>query len=149
MTFSALEIDPTRHSLRWYSAGAPPIFLHSRNGYLKALTCSGTPLGVENFSVGEVSHAIEPGQRILMFTDGAPELGLPSNKQLGLRNLARIFQDTANLEAEKVLSQMVATMDKRRVSEPQMDDIAFLLCEIGQQSEVKNLENRSEEIENR
>src|SRR5690606_35391330 len=75
-TALCLRVDPHAGTLTWASAGHPPAFLRRADGRIEPIESTAVMLGVidgESFQPNEQSCAIQPGDRILAYTDGASE----------------------------------------------------------------------------
>ena len=62
----------------------------------------------ERFGWPEIERcSFAPGERLVLFTDGATELQLESGEELGLFGLEQILADGAAAQASKVASELV------------------------------------------
>ncbi|MBA3397294.1 MAG: SpoIIE family protein phosphatase [Deltaproteobacteria bacterium] len=130
MTMGALMLDA--NSGRWvlYGAGAPPAFSWTaEDGNLKTHFCVGTPLGSEAFEFGQVEGALVPGMRMMLFTDGMPEIELADGKLLGMRRFARLCEATGSKPLDDAVSTLVTQMDQFRGAQKQDDDWTLVLLE--------------------
>ncbi len=81
--------------LRWVSAGHPPPLLLRESRLVKALevapaTPLGVPYGDDEIAVGQES--LEPGDTVLLYTDGLPEARLPDGEFFTLERLAEFIE---------------------------------------------------------
>lgn len=119
--------------LEWVNAGHPDPLLLRHGRHVKTLSCeSGLPFGL-GLQVGDypVGHEqLEPGDRVLLFTDGVVEARSPSGDQFGVERLV-------DLLSRKVADNLTAAESMRRVSRALLehqqarltDDATMLLLE--------------------
>ncbi len=130
MTMAALELNEFTGAFTLFSAGAPPIISLGQSGKHRTLFCAGTPLGTAgDFEPGRLDGQLEPADRILLYTDGIPEIMLPSGNALGLRKLGQIFERTAGKQLRDVASEIVASAAQAQGTTPQEDDWTFAVVE--------------------
>ncbi len=130
MTLSVAEVDANARKLRFWSAAAPPLLLLRAKGKAEALAQSGRPLGQAQIEVGTMEVSIEPGDRLLLFSDGVSELEVPGGKQLGLKRLSRLLTDTRGRGAAEAVAFLAEQLDAARAGQPQQDDITFAILDV-------------------
>jgi serine phosphatase RsbU (regulator of sigma subunit) len=128
------------------NAGHNPAFLVSSAGTpVRLIEASGTPLGMlpgSRYSVERVP--IEPGARILLYTDGLTEI-FQGEDEFGQERLMEAFRaiDTVSLSAsdlpaEDALTNLWTTLDTFSGGAPQQDDMsAIALCRLTSKSKEK------------
>jgi ligand-binding sensor domain-containing protein/serine phosphatase RsbU (regulator of sigma subunit) len=130
MTMAALELNETTGKWVLYNAGAPPIMSLSAAGKHRVHFCPGAPLGTENgFEVGRVEGQLQPTERILIYTDGIPEIILPNGNVLGMRRFAQLYEKTRSQSLRDVAASIIANSDQTRGTEPQLDDWTFTILQ--------------------
>ena len=130
MTMAALEVDETTGQWVLHSAGAPPIISLATTGKHRVHLCAGTPLGVDTaFSPGRVEGRLQPSERILICTDGIPEILLPNGSAMGMRRLAQAYEKTRNQPLKDAAMSIVQHADGIKDGKPQDDDWTFTLIE--------------------
>jgi ligand-binding sensor domain-containing protein len=130
MTMAALELDETTGRWVLYSAGAPPILMLDHTGKHKVLFAPGAPLGTEStFETGRLEGQLESGDRILIYTDGIPEISLPNGNVLGMRRFAQMYERTRNQNLKDAAAAMVQMADQTQGPTRQADDWTFTLIE--------------------
>lgn len=86
-------IDLESRAFRFSGAGGPPALLMHSGGTHECLECSGLPLGiVEDAPYDEASIALDEGDRLLLFSDGAVEIENASGEMLGIEGLIGILK---------------------------------------------------------
>jgi hypothetical protein len=98
VTALLLELDLDNGKVRWLSAGHPAPLLLRQGRVVKTLEAEaafplGLPLAPEVPPVAEES--LEPGDRILLYTDGFPEARLPNGELFGMERLAGFLEREA------------------------------------------------------
>ncbi len=105
MTLFVGIADPRMGKFQWNSAGHPPALLVRADGRLETLEPTGLVLGV----LPETSYpptepvAMETGDVLLLYTDGATEAQDPQGEMLGEAGLARILTDLRHDEPGEIL----------------------------------------------
>ncbi len=129
MTMSAIEVDGRTGRFNFYSAGGLPILRIRYDGRPRALPCTGSPLGSEQFDLGKVEGRMNPGERMLLYTDGIPEMPLAQGRLLGMRRFSMICESTGGLALDEAAQKIVLVSDSLRQNAPQYDDWTFALIE--------------------
>lgn len=130
MTMAVVEITPLADTLRYHSAGAPPIVLGGGNRGTECLTIAGTPLGSPRFEAASLERALGTGTRIHIFTDGLMEAQREDGRTYGLRRLGKCLEELASTPVESVCQGVVASIDQFAQGAPQDDDYTLLLLEV-------------------
>lgn len=92
------QLDPDTGVLRWINAGHPPPLLLRGNRVIKSLQGSrATPLGMPMFSTEPTiaEERLEPGDIVVLYTDGVVEARQTSGAQLGVNGLTQFLQREA------------------------------------------------------
>jgi ligand-binding sensor domain-containing protein len=132
MTMAALELDEATGWWVLHSAGAPPILSLGQSGKHKVHFCAGAPLGTESgFETGRVEGKLEPSDRILMYTDGIPELALPNGNVFGMRRFAQLYERTRAQDLRDAAATILLHADESLGGQPQLDDWTFTMIEWG------------------
>ncbi len=116
--------------LRYFNAAHPPPLLLGRDG-IKTLDSTGSlvcsPFRVKPPSVAEVT--LEPGDRLLAYTDGAFEARNEADEELGVERLAAAFEATRDLSLAEALARLLAEVKTFAGRRPLGDDVTLLLIE--------------------
>lgn len=132
MTMVAVEIDSRTGQFTIYSAGGTPLLLLKRGeDRARGLPCQGNPLGVGELELGTRTGQLEPGERLLLYTDGIPEIPISEDRLLGMRRFAKLFADTPHLGAQQAIAHMVTEADRLRGARAQDDDWTLVIIEWG------------------
>jgi len=130
MTMAAFEIQEATGQWILYSAGAPPVLSLNQNGKHRVHFCAGAPLGTETgFETGRVEGQLQPGDRMLLYTDGIPEIALPNGNVLGMRRFAQLYERTRSQDLREAAATIVLHADQSQAGQPQLDDWTFTMIE--------------------
>jgi PAS domain S-box-containing protein len=133
VTLIMLRIDPRSRALFYSNAGHPSGYLFSRTGEIKSsLDSSSTPLGIvadEEFPIGG-PLALEPGDLILLFTDGIFEARSPEGIPFGLERILQVVRDRIDLPNEAILENLRAAVCDFTGSDVLSDDVTILLVRV-------------------
>jgi serine phosphatase RsbU (regulator of sigma subunit)/streptogramin lyase len=129
MVLSAVEIDPDTGDFVVYSAGGLPVFVIHNRAQPKTYGSPGTPLGRDNFKLGATEGRLNPGDRILVLTDGLPEIELANGKLFGMRRIAQVYQSTIDLPVDVASQKILEAAMNAKGPNSQTDDWTFVLAE--------------------
>ena len=122
--------DSDRHRLKIARAGHPPPMIY-RSAEKKAVEakCSGVfPMGVDPYEQVPVTEAeLQPGDRILMYTDGITERFNSDGNTYGEERLLRQLAGDGNPQPEELLAAIMKDVDDFAGERPADDDQALLL----------------------
>jgi serine phosphatase RsbU (regulator of sigma subunit) len=129
MTLSAVEVDAGSGEVTIHSAGGMPVIRLSAAGESKVITCRGLPLGSETFKANTKTEKLQVGERLLVLTDGIPELQRTDGKMIGLRGIAKLFEETRGKSIAEGVAHIVENAEKIRGGRIQEDDWTFAIIE--------------------
>jgi serine phosphatase RsbU (regulator of sigma subunit) len=141
-----LRLDPASAEMEIVNAGHNPAFLVSSGDTpTRLIEASGTPLGMlpgSRYAIERVP--IEPGARILLYTDGLTEI-FQGEEEFGQDRLMDAFRDLdmtqssdRDHDAENTLTSLWTTLDTFSGGAPQQDDMsAIALCRLSGKSKEK------------
>jgi phosphoserine phosphatase RsbU/P len=85
-------VDVAGRTFRFAGAGNPTALVFRADGAVERLPCEGLPFGLmEDASYHETVAAFHPGDKLLLFTDGAVEVCNAAGEMLGVEGLIRIL----------------------------------------------------------
>jgi sigma-B regulation protein RsbU (phosphoserine phosphatase) len=109
VTLLLLRLDPRTRSLLYSSAGLCPGYVLDRRGRPKAVLAStGIPLGIDpagEFPTGPAT-TLEPGELVLLFTDGIVEAASLDGEQFGPERTLRIVREHRHETPEAILDAL-------------------------------------------
>ncbi|MBL9121194.1 MAG: serine/threonine-protein phosphatase [Phycisphaerae bacterium] len=85
-----VRIDPRSGQMTYANGGHPPLFVRSRGGTVREYDSTVPVLGVlqpQDFGVEDISVQLEPGDMLLLYTDGVFEARDRRNRKWGLARL--------------------------------------------------------------
>jgi sigma-B regulation protein RsbU (phosphoserine phosphatase) len=108
ITFFYAQLDGASRQLRYSNAGHnAPIVVH-RDGTHDRLDEGGSVLGIfqtQNFIAG--SCTLQPGDRVLLFTDGVAEASLPEGEEFGDARLIQLLRENCDASAEQLQKKIL------------------------------------------
>ena len=132
MTMAVIALDENG-AWELYSAGAPPIMTLDDAGKHRVHFCPGAVLGTEGeFEAGRITGTLKPGERILVYTDGIPEISMPDGNVLGIRRFGQLFESTRAQPVKDAVGTIVSYADQSLATTRQADDWTFALLEFTQ-----------------
>jgi PAS domain S-box-containing protein len=132
-TMMAARLDRKLGTLEVAGAGHPPAMIVSPNHGVRLLESRSAILGLLDDAVdAETSHqvAVQPGDRLVIYTDGLTESFNPRQEMLGINGLQQIVRDTSSLPLPLMKQEIIDRVAAWR-SGPAIDDISLVVLEIG------------------
>ena len=130
VTLFLLRLDPRTHSLLYANAGHWPGYVLDRRGRTKAVLAStGCPLGIDPagaFPAGPAT-TLEPGELVLLFTDGIVEAAPPDGKPFGLERTLGIVRAHQREAPDAILDALFHAVGDFSGHPPQDDLTAVIL----------------------
>jgi len=133
MSMFFLEIDPPKNTLRWVRAGHEPALVYDRAGRtFSELNGKGMVLGVDDgYRYEEFSRqGWNPGDIILIGTDGIHETRNENDQMYGQRRLRDIIQQHAGDPAQEINAGVINSVREHRGTAPQEDDVTLVVIKL-------------------
>jgi len=129
-TLFYLEIVPGSPRMRYLNAGHnPPFLLRARA--LETLEPSGRPLGMlPGVTYVEGSLDLEPGDLLVVYSDGLVEARNAAEEDFGVERLRRLLPELRGLTVEAAGGRLLAEVD-RFVGEERLHDDLSLVTVLG------------------
>ena len=115
------------------AAGMPPMLIHRRRtSEVEEVALPATPLGTLGTEYAETTRRVEPGDSILLMTDGFPELLNSGGHQLGYPRAAEEFAAAAvaSSDARGVIDALSTASHRWHGDLPPNDDITFVVVRL-------------------
>ncbi|NKQ52088.1 SpoIIE family protein phosphatase [Amycolatopsis sp. K13G38] len=128
-TAVVMDLQLSTGRIRWANAGHLPVFVSGQEGEVRALDRPNAPLmGVPfTFRLTEYEAKIDPGETVLLYTDGLIERRSQSIDD-GMDRLAGVFARTKGMDidaaGDHILRELLG-------EDEHDDDVCLLLCEWG------------------
>jgi serine phosphatase RsbU (regulator of sigma subunit) len=117
--------------MQWLNAGHPPALLLRASGELERLEASGMPIGMLEESVFEVEATrLEPGDRLVVYTDGLIEAQNLAHQFYGLEHLRASILANAGQPVGEFHRSILAALESFTQNEPQRDDITLAIVDL-------------------
>jgi serine phosphatase RsbU (regulator of sigma subunit) len=115
------------------SAGMPPVLLHrAREGRAEEIVLVGMPLGGLLSAYDERRLEIQPGDTLLLMTDGLPELTDPEGEPFGYGRVRETFEGLGGKRPEDVIAGLTAAAETWAGGQPAKDDITLVAIRVRQ-----------------
>jgi len=125
MTYIAIEVFPGGRLKCWFGGGPAPIVL-DLDGAPKKIRGAGNPLGFDPFEAVSAESSLEPGQKLILCTDGIPEMYGANGKMLRNNGFMSILKDTNGMSANAATEHVKSCLDDFR-KERNLEDDATLI----------------------
>ena len=123
-------IDANTRRFRYVCAGHPAPVLLSRSGEGRQLEASGFPIGILPHATWEESSvALEPGDRLFVFSDGLVEARNEAEAEFGVESLIREARATRHLPLAQSLSAIVQAVRAWVGPTGESDDLSVVAME--------------------
>jgi sigma-B regulation protein RsbU (phosphoserine phosphatase) len=121
-------LDIRSGQLEFANGGHNPAYIISADGATRALAGkSGPVLGIfEGFPYRTLTDRLEPGESILLYTDGVTEARNKSGEFFGDERLESFVVSHAAASAEELTRSLQETVQEFSSGMPQFDDITVL-----------------------
>jgi sigma-B regulation protein RsbU (phosphoserine phosphatase) len=137
ITMLVASFDPLRHELRYANAGHGPAFLfRRRTQQFHDLATTGLPIGIAETRCRELAEPlrIEPGDLLVLATDGTVEQRGPSRELFGKDRLHELVRASQHLSAREIVAVIREAITERYAGAHPDDDITLLVLERKQAS---------------
>jgi serine phosphatase RsbU (regulator of sigma subunit) len=130
MALTLLKIDNYECSIS--SAGMPPVFISRKeNNIVETIILKGPPLGaIKKFNYHHDYVHMEPGDTILLLTDGLPELFNRDKEMFGYDRVRECFKEVGEESPGEIVSCLNKRAEKWLNYKPQDDDMTFVVIKF-------------------
>jgi serine phosphatase RsbU (regulator of sigma subunit) len=128
-----VALDPKTGRMECVNAGHPPVLVASSQGSLRLLQNAVNPaLGMGPVPMEAHESVLDPGEVLVMYTDGLTELRNSSKQMLGQQALgagfARLCAAGAGRPVSAIADKLTQMLEEFRGDQLPEDDQAFLLA---------------------
>lgn len=134
VTFIIGFIDPDTGDLECVNCGHMPLMIRKVDGTIEEIGEAevGLPLGVmEGYPYDVIKRRIEPGETIVLYTDGVSEAMNPNSDLYGMERLRELVHSSSAGKAEELGKTILADVRKFASGRPQNDDITIMVIGRG------------------
>jgi sigma-B regulation protein RsbU (phosphoserine phosphatase) len=125
------EFDPATRALTYINAGHNNPILRRKSGTIEYLVAGGLPLGIRAEAAYESgSTVLEPGDWLIIFTDGLVEALNERGDEYGEPRLLDVLRTGADSDPEGLLRRILSEVDTFVGATPQHDDITCMLVKV-------------------
>ena len=127
VTAAYLYLDAQAHEFRYAAAGHPPMLL-LRDGNVTEIAENGLMLAAFDFATYDaLAQALQPRDRLLLYTDGLVEASNAKGEFFGQENLSKLLKETTPLTAHQAADHIIRAV--QNWSNSQDDDLTILVCD--------------------
>lgn len=121
-------LNPRTATLTYCNAGHERPYHISPGGGTRRLNAGGIVLGItEDFAYEQATVEIEPGDLIVVFSDGVSEAMNPKEEQLGEEAIEQVARQHMHESAEAVKVALLGAVRTHAAGAPQADDITVVV----------------------
>jgi sigma-B regulation protein RsbU (phosphoserine phosphatase) len=119
-------------SLRYINAGhCPPLLIHRNAAGLtaKQLEDGGTVVGLlRSATYFQAAQRVEPGDLLLIYSDGIVEAANPKGEEYGAEHLLAILEENFNADVSDVREKVLASIREFSAGAPVADDLTLIVA---------------------
>jgi sigma-B regulation protein RsbU (phosphoserine phosphatase) len=122
-------LEPETHAFTYTNAGHNPSLLVRADGRVEQLGPTGLPIGL--MEVGNYTEAaiqFEPGDTLVLYTDGITEAENPQEEEYGLERLTRVCQQHRDKPLDQMAAEVNHHLDDFADGVPYADDRTLVLA---------------------
>jgi sigma-B regulation protein RsbU (phosphoserine phosphatase) len=129
VTLFYMILESETGAITYVNAGhPPPLLVRSGTGEVEELRTSGMAMGVlPDEQYEEASSRIEPGDALILYTDGIPEAADGEGHMFGRKRLADVAQAHRHEPAERLGDSIEAAVREFVSGAPQSDDLTMVV----------------------
>jgi serine phosphatase RsbU (regulator of sigma subunit) len=130
VTFALIDIDSASHEGIFLSAGhGPTMWMKGSDGSASSIDAQGLPLGIVPDQEWDEVYRVpfEPGDIVIIFSDGFFEAQDPGDELFGLDRLQEVVRTSRQESAEVILQRMDEAVTAWAQGRPQQDDMTAIV----------------------
>ena len=113
------------------SAGIPPFLIYrKKTNSIEEFKTKGMLGALNSFPYQTIETKLNPGDTVLLFTDGLPELFNKEKQLFGEEKVKEVFHQYANLPTTELVNKLFLAGEEWIGSSEQNDDITFIAFRI-------------------
>lgn len=127
MTLCILALEPSTGEFNYCNAGHNPPYLLRANGEVETLMAGGPVMGIlKNAPYSAASGVLQPGDTILLYTDGASEAENPTGKDLGEDGVLELLKNAGPRPSVELIRHVYQAVSAHLEGAPAADDCTLL-----------------------
>ena len=132
MTFFYCELTERETEVRWVRAGHDPALIYDpATDAFEELKGRGLALGLDDaFEYDAFHRRIEPGQVIMIGTDGIWEMHNKAGEMFGKEALMQIIRNNQTVSARQIVDTVTEALEQFRGDEAPEDDITMVVIKV-------------------
>ncbi|MCU0305192.1 MAG: SpoIIE family protein phosphatase [Thermoanaerobaculales bacterium] len=128
-TFAMARLEPDGR-LVGVNAGHCPMLIRRADGRVDEIASSGFPLGMMGFAeYSEHETRLEPGDLLVLYTDGLTEAEDPDEEEFGVERVAEVVSKLGDVTAESACSALLEAVERHTHGAPLIDDATLVVVE--------------------
>jgi sigma-B regulation protein RsbU (phosphoserine phosphatase) len=128
-TFALARMQPDGE-MTAVNAGHLPVLIRRRDGAVERIEASGLPLGIlEPAEYCEVSSRLEPGDLVMLYTDGLTEAEDPDEEEFGVERVEAVVGGMTDATADTACEELLRVVEEFVQGRPLQDDATLLVVE--------------------
>ena len=129
VTFFYGQLDTTTGELTYVNAGHnPPLYYHAADNHMAELSRTGVALGIiDTFRYEQRTLKLDPGDFVVLYTDGITEAIDPKGEFFGEERLTRIVDQERNSTAVEIVAALQSALHDFTAGAPPSDDITMVV----------------------
>jgi serine phosphatase RsbU (regulator of sigma subunit) len=128
-TFAMVRVSADG-GIRAVNAGHLPVLIRRRDGTVEEITSSGLPLGIlAAATYTESAETLEPGDLVVLYTDGLTEAEDPDDEEFGLERITQVIASLNDPTADGACAKILTAVDEHTRGKPLHDDATLLIVE--------------------
>lgn len=125
------KLDMKNQKLHFSSCGHHPVLIVRKNGEIEELATEGMSIGVDpEMEIYVSSVSFEPGDLLLLFSDGVLEAHDKKQQLFGKERLQKLLEDAARMSAEQLTQHIFKEVEAFSAGAPQHDDLMLLVLRM-------------------
>ncbi|TGK19966.1 GAF domain-containing protein [Leptospira fluminis] len=131
VTVMLIRINMLKKRIRYSSAGHNEQLLYkAKEKKVVLLSGKGMPLGIKESEIEEHEVEYQPGDLLVLYTDGVSETTNEAREMYGLENLAKLIERNGELPVENLKDLILDTTDAFRADADPHDDYTLVLVRL-------------------
>ncbi|HYW79279.1 MAG TPA: PP2C family protein-serine/threonine phosphatase, partial [Thermoguttaceae bacterium] len=133
LTFVAAQLDLANRRLTWCGAGHPsPLLIRRNQPAVEPLVSQNMLIGVRKDLLADPIQEtiqLDPGDRLVFYTDGVTETDVSDDRQLGIDGLTEMAADAMQVDLFAMADHILGRIETDQQG-PTLDDKTLIVAEV-------------------